>query len=221
MNTLIDVLYEDNHLLVVNKPSGLLTQPSGTEQDSLEQRAKEWIKVTYQKPGNVFLEAVHRLDKPASGIIVFGRTSKALSRLNESIRDKKTVKTYLALVEGRPPKESGELENYMVHDDYHAQIVSKSYPQAKIARLSYKTVKQFNDRTLLEINLETGRYHQIRLQLAEIGCPIIGDTKYGAKVLYTGSGIALHHGRLQFPHPVKQEIMTIEAPLPADFNKLL
>lgn len=215
----IDVLYEDNHLLVVNKPAGLLTQPSGTEQDSLERRAKLWIKEKYQKPGNVFLEAVHRLDKPASGIVVFGRTSKALTRLNAAIRDKRTQKIYYALVEGHPPAQEGILEDYIVHDEFHAQVVAKGSPEAKIARLSYKVIKQNKTTTLLEIELETGRYHQIRLQLSAIGCPIVGDLKYGSKRKLGFDAIALHHTRLQIPHPTQNNIMIFEAPLPTNFSE--
>src|SRR5215204_526225 len=125
-------LFEDNHLLVLNKPAGLLTQPSGTEQESLEQQAKAWIKIVYHKPGQVFLEAVHRLDKPVSGIVVFGKTSKALSRLNASIRDKQTKKLYYAWVEKRLSLSEGVLEHYLIHDDFQAQIVSADHPQAKL-----------------------------------------------------------------------------------------
>lgn len=210
----MQILYEDNHVLVLNKPAGLLTQPSGTEQDSLETQAKEWIKITYKKPGNVFLEAVHRLDKPVSGIVVFGRTSKALSRLNESIRDKKTIKGYYAIVEGQLSALEGTLEHYMIHQDFYAEIVNAKHPQAKLARLSYKVIKTYKDLSLVEIHLETGRYHQIRLQFSSIGCAIFGDKKYGSTKSFLYDGIALHHYKLSFPHPVKNEIINIEVPLP-------
>lgn len=208
----IEILYEDNHLLILNKPAGLLTQPSGTEQDSLEKQAKEWIKSKYNKPGNVFLEAAHRLDKPVSGIVVFCKTSKALSRIHEAIRNKKTRKTYYALVEGSPPEKEGTLENYMVHDDFSAQIVAPNHPKGKLARLHYKTIKTKDQISCLEIHLETGRYHQIRLQLSEIGCPILGDKKYGSTIPFSGNEIALHHFRLEMPHPVKNDSLLIEAP---------
>jgi 23S rRNA pseudouridine1911/1915/1917 synthase len=211
----IEVIYEDNHILVVNKPGGLLTQPSGTDQESLEQRAKEWVKITRQKPGNVFLGAVHRLDKPVSGVVLLGCTSKALSRLSESIRNRKTQKTYLALVEGCPREKEGELRDYMIHDEYRAQLVDRGYPGAKSARLTYKVIERRGETSLLEIDLDTGRYHQIRLQLSSIGCPILGDVKYGSKtVLEGGDRIALHHFRFECPHPITKELIVFEAPIP-------
>ncbi len=198
----LEPIYEDNHQIVFNKPSGLLTQPSGTEQDSLEAIAKHWIKEKYKKPGNVFLEAVHRIDKPVSGIVLFARTSKALTRLNESIRDKKSKKTYLTLVEGIVKTDNAVLEHYLIHDDFHASISSPADPQAKIARLHYNVVKHYATCTLLEIALETGRYHQIRVQLAAIGHPILGDVKYGSTIPFAVGKIALHHSQLVIPHPV-------------------
>lgn len=210
-------LYEDNHLLVLNKPSGLLTQPSGTEQDSLEQQAKSWLKEVYHKPGQVFLEAVHRLDKPVSGIVVFSKTSKALSRLNASIRNKHMRKTYWAWVENAPPDDQGILEHMLVHDDFHSRVVSTGHPEGKPARLTYRVLQRKENRTLLEIELETGRYHQIRLQLSAIGCPVWGDQKYGSQQVYEPHAIALHHKRLQLPHPISQELLTFEAPLPVRF----
>lgn len=222
MSTKLNVLYEDNHLLVVNKPAGLLTQPSGTDQDSLEAQAKAWIKETYQKPGLVFLESVHRLDKPVSGIVVFGRTSKALSRLNASIRDKKTQKYYYALIQGKVPSSTGSsegrLEHYMIHDEFRAQIADRKNPEAKLARLYYRVIQQTEHVSLLEIELDTGRYHQIRLQLSTIGCPIVGDVKYGSQLPFVGEGIALHHFKLRIPHPVKTDVMLFEAPLPPSFE---
>lgn len=214
---MIDVLYEDNHLCIVNKPAGLLTQPSGTAQDSLETQVKVWIKEVRQKPGNVFLEAIHRLDKPVSGVVVFAKTSKALSRLNASMRQKETAKTYVALVEGSLNSPQGILEHYLVHDEFQAQVVSKNHPQAKFARLSYKVLKEFSQKSLLEIQLETGRYHQIRVQLAAIGHPIIGDAKYGSRISLEQGIIALHHRQLQIPHPITGDLIVIEAPLPLLF----
>ena len=140
-------LYEDNHLLVLNKPAGLLTQPSGTEQNSLEQQAKAWLKAIYHKPGNVFLEAVHRLDKPVSGIVVFGKTSKALSRLNASIRAKQARKIYWAWVEGSVSSDSGELEHFLLHDEFQAKVVEVHHPQGKLARLTYKVLQRRPGRT--------------------------------------------------------------------------
>lgn len=213
-------LFEDNHLLVLNKPSGLLTQPSGTEQDSLEQQAKIWLKKTYHKLGNVFLEAVHRLDKPVSGVVIFGKTSKALTRLNASIRAKQTRKIYWAWVEGELSSESGILEHFLIHDDFQAKIVEAHHPQGKKARLAYRILQRKKGRTLVEIELETGRYHQIRLQLSAIGHPIWGDRKYGGQAFYEAEAIALHHYSLQLPHPISQETLIFEAAPPKPFLAL-
>lgn len=209
----IDLLFEDNHQLIVNKPSGLLTQPSGTDQENLEALCKEWIKTSKQKPGNVFLEAVHRIDKPVSGIVLFARTSKALSRLNEAMRNKLSTKSYLAVVAGAPIKSETLLEHYLIHDEFQAQISDKNNPHAKLARLRYKVIRQESGLTLLEITLETGRYHQIRAQLSAIGLAIVGDAKYGSRINFNDA-IALHHYRLQIPHPITSQLQTFEAPLP-------
>ncbi|MFQ5728861.1 MAG: RluA family pseudouridine synthase [Waddliaceae bacterium] len=205
------VVYEDNHLLVVKKPSGMLTQPSGTLQENLEDLAKRWIKKKYRKKGNVFLEAVHRLDKAASGIVVFAKTSKALSRLTTAIRNRQVTKIYHAWVEGTPQSEEGILEHYLVHDDYKARVISKETNQAKPARLHYCILKKENNRTLLQVDLETGRYHQIRVQLAEIGCPIVGDVKYGAESKDSKGGIVLQHFRMEIPHPITKEKVAFQS----------
>jgi len=198
-------IYEDSHLLVLNKPAGLLTQPSGTNQESLEYFAKSWLKEKYQKPGNVFLEAVHRLDRPVSGIVLFAKTSKALSRLNSFVRGRQTKKIYEAWVEGTPRFESETLVDYLVHDDFSARISSQADPKAKEARLSYRILSKTEKYARLEIHLDSGRYHQIRIQLASMGCPIRGDQKYGAKEsfnFYLPEGIALHSRVLVIPHPI-------------------
>lgn len=197
------ILYEDNHLLAADKPAGWLTQPSGTDQDSLEDYCKRWLKEKYHKPGNVFLMAVHRLDKPVSGIVLFAKTSKALSRLNASMRAKQTIKVYYALVEGRPKIPEDTLEHYLLHGEYQALIAQSNDPGAKLSRLHYRVVKTFENRSLLEVTLDTGRYHQIRSQLSAIGHPIIGDDKYGGNQDYLPGCIALHHGHLEIPHPVQ------------------
>lgn len=204
----LDVLFEDNHLLVVNKPAGILTQPSGTDQDSIEAIAKDYLKKKYNKPGNVYLHAVHRLDKPASGIVLFAKTSKALSRLNEKIRSKDCEKIYTALIEGNLIPSEGVLEHYLLHDEHHTKVVSANTPGAKKAFLKYKTLSN----SLLEIELETGRYHQIRAQLAAQGCPIVGDTKYGSTQKLPHQAIALHHTRLMIPHPISGESVTFTSP---------
>lgn len=210
----LDVLFEDNHQLVLNKPSGLLTQPSGTEQESLESLAKNYIKTKYQKPGHVFLEAVHRIDKPVSGIVLFARTSKALSRLQAALREKKSEKIYLALVEGNVKQAEGTLEHYLVHDDFRATLSDARDAKAKWACLHYRVVRRDEGVTLLEIVLETGRYHQIRVQLAAIGHPIVGDGKYGSRIAFRPDAIALHHYRLKVPHPITGEMQLFEAPAP-------
>ncbi len=216
-----EILYEDNHLLVVNKPAGLLTQPSGTKQDNLEDLCKLWIKETYHKPGNVFLEAVHRLDKPVSGIVIFGRTSKALTRLNASIREQKFNKTYSAIVEGIPEPSEGILEHFLVHDDYQSRVVKQGTPEAKLCRLRYRLLRSNQKHSLLEIILETGRYHQIRAQLAESGHPIVGDAKYKSREAYLPDSIALVHSALRFPHPITGNPIEIHIPLSEAMLNLL
>lgn len=213
-NPPFEILFEDNHLLVVNKPAGMLTQPDNTGQDSLEVLAKAWIKERDKKPGNVFLGTVHRLDKPVSGVVLFARTSKALSRLNEAMRNKQSHKTYLATVEGILTPPQGTLEHYLTHDSHQASISHQNNPEAKLARLHYKVVSQQDELTLLEIILETGRYHQIRAQLSAIGHPIVGDGKYGSRKRFREGAIALHHYRLQVPHPITGLLQTFEAPVP-------
>lgn len=236
----LEVLYHDNHLLAVNKPAGLLTQPSGTDKDNLEDRSKVWIKETKGKPGNVFLHAVHRLDQVVSGIVLFACTDKALSRLNADMRAHKFTKIYHAVVSGTPPQTEGSLRHFLTHDDYRAKIASEGNPEAKECLLDYRilsssvgrvtspgasftpgevtrptTGKIPGEYTLLEIQLHTGRYHQIRAQLAAIGCPILGDEKYGSKIKLPDGAITLHHARLGIIHPVTKQELVIEAPYPA------
>jgi 23S rRNA pseudouridine1911/1915/1917 synthase len=210
---MIEVLYEDNHLLIVNKLAGILTEPSGTEQDSLLDQCKLYIKQKYQKPGNVFLGIVHRLDKPACGIVCFAKTSKSLSRLNQSMRERKYNKTYTAIIENKPTRESDVLEHYLIHDDYKAVVSNKSNPQAKYCKLSYKILKKMENNYLLEIILDTGRYHQIRAQFSAIGCPILGDQKYGSSQVFKNkNSIALQHTHFEMQHPVTNALIVIEIP---------
>lgn len=211
----IDALYHDNHLLAANKPAGLLTQPSGTDKDNLEDRAKAWIKEVKNKPGNVFLHAVHRLDQVVSGAVLFACTDKALSRLNADMRAHRFTKIYHAVVSGMPPQTEGSLRHFLIHDDYRAEIAREGDPDARECLLDYKVLKSSENRALLEIQLHTGRYHQIRAQLATIGCPILGDEKYGSKTKLPGGAIALHHMRLTVIHPVSKTEIVIEAPYPA------
>lgn len=215
----LEILYEDNHLLVVNKPAGLLTQPSGTDHMNLEELCKSWIKEKYHKPGAVFLEAIHRLDKPVSGIVVFAKTSKSLSRLQAFVRSKTMQKIYYAIVEGFVKQKEKTLEHYLIHGDYKAHLSTQEKERSKKSRLHYQLVKSLQELSLLEISLETGRYHQIRAQLSAIGHPILGDTKYGSHVNLPSDVIALHHYKLQIPHPTKEIIMKFQAPLPTFWSQ--
>lgn len=208
------ILFADNHLLAVNKPTGLLSQDSGTGLRNLEDWAREWVRVDKNKEGAVFLNAVHRIDKGVSGIVLFARTSKALTRLNEDIRKRNCRKIYHALVEGNPPKPSDTLVHWLSHENQRADFCKEGDAGAKRAVLSYRTIRQANNLTLLEVDLETGRYHQIRAQLSSIGCPIAGDEKYGAKKRLEGRAIALHHTRLEITHPTLKTPQIIEASYP-------
>jgi 23S rRNA pseudouridine1911/1915/1917 synthase len=197
-------LYEDNHLLAFFKPKGLLTQDSGTGEPNLEEMAKEWVKVHYQKKGEVFLHAVHRLDRPVSGIVLFARTSKSLSRLNAAMRGNKFVKIYRAWVEGEVPGE-GVLVSKLSHGEKKAFFSE----DGKLSELKYKTLEVAQGKSHVEIQLQTGRYHQIRAQFQQIGHPIIGDAKYGSRFASFEGGIALCHTRLEFPHPVGGKMVVI------------
>jgi len=212
LNTFI--LYADNHLLAVNKPAGLLTQDSGTGLRNMEDWAREWVRVDKNKEGNVFLNAVHRIDKAVSGVVLFARTSKALSRLNEDIRNRNCKKIYHAWVEGVPENPSGELIHWLKHEHHRAEVCTEGAKGAQRAVLRYQTLKKQGRLSLLEVDLETGRYHQIRAQLATIGCPIAGDEKYGAKQISRQGEIALHHAHLEVTHPTTREWVGIKAPYP-------
>ena len=208
------IVYVDNHLLCLDKPGGLLTQPSGTDRDSLEAWGKAWVKEEYHKPGAVFLEAVHRIDTPVCGLVLFARTSKALSRLNEAIRNGECTKEYRALVAGVPKAPQAELRNWLTHDDHLARIVPKGTPNAHLATLQYELLERRPNKTsLLKVLLGSGRYHQIRVQLSHAGFPIAGDSKYGAKLAYREGCIALQHYRLTVPHPISKELLTFTSAL--------
>jgi len=209
-----DILYVDNHLLAVNKPAGLVTQPSDAHDDSLEGRAKAWVQKAFHKPGAVFLEAVHRIDRPVSGVVLFARTSKALSRLNAGQRQRQMTKLYWAVVTGRPPAPAGRLEHWLVHDSHQARCVDGPGGEARQAILEYRLVRAEAGLALLEVTLLTGRYHQIRAQFARIGLPLLGDRRYGAASDLPGGAIGLHHRALTFQHPVKDESIEIVAPCP-------
>lgn len=212
------VLYEDNHLIVVNKSSSEIVQGDKTGDKPLVETVKEYIKEKYHKPGNVFLGVVHRLDRPVSGAVVFARTGKALARLNDMFRTKDVHKTYWAIVANKPAAPEGELVNWLVRNEQQnkSYAYDKEVPQSKKAILSYRIIGQSDRYFLLEINLQTGRHHQIRCQLAKIGCPIKGDLKYGAPRSNPDGSISLHARRIRFTHPVSKADINITAPLPND-----
>ncbi len=217
----IRVLWEDNHLLGVEKPAGWLVQGDQTGDLTLSDWAKEYIKVRYKKPGDVFLGVIHRLDRPVSGVVVFARTSKALTRMNQLFKDRQVEKTYMCLVTDRPDPISGSLTHYIAKD--RSRNKSKAYEQlsnrakeagAKAAALDYELIGEMNARYLIKISPHTGRPHQIRVQMAELGCPILGDTKYGSDLAISDGSIFLHAQQLAFVHPVKKEPVRIVAYLP-------
>ena len=215
-----DILYEDNHLLIVAKRCGDLVQPDPSGESALEDQIKAFIKMRDAKPGEVFLGVVHRIDRPVSGAVVFAKTSKALVRLNEMIREGRIRKVYWALTENRPVPESGELRHYILRDGRtnRSKAFDAPRPQAKEARLRYRVIGAGTRYTLVEVELLTGRHHQIRAQLAKIGCPIRGDLKYGARRSLPGGGISLHSRRVEFDHPVRREPVAVTAPVPAGDN---
>ena len=209
-----DVIYSDNHLLCLDKPGGLLTQPSGTDKASLEGQGKDWIRQQTGKPGNIFLEAVHRIDAAACGIVLFARTSKALSRLNQSLRDGDCRKEYRVLVEGCPRQRHCVLRDLIVHDEGMARIVGEDESKALEARLEYWVLEETGNFALMKVLLGSGRYHQIRAQLAHIGNPIVGDRRYGAHSRFGGNGaIALQHYCLTIKHPVSRNEMRFQSKL--------
>lgn len=207
----LEVLYEDNHLIAVWKPAGLLTQGDATGDPNLMDEVKTYLKEAYQKPGNVFLGLLHRLDRPVQGVVLFAKTSKGASRLSAQIRERSIKKIYHALVEGTPPQPSGALIHYLVHDKNTntAHAYDTPRPDAQRAELSYRTLENHDNQTLLEIELGTGRHHQIRAQLAHIGCPIVGDVKYGATNPLPDRSIALAAVSLTFTAATTGESITI------------
>lgn len=219
----MEVLYEDNHIIIVNKAVGEIVQGDKTGDTPLSEILKQWIKEKYAKPGNVFCGVVHRIDRPVSGTVIFAKTSKALSRLNQMLREGKIHKTYYALVEGKPSEPAGRLEDMLVSDGR----TNKTYrarpgqADAKKSVLEYSTVAEGERYTLLEVKLLTGRKHQIRAQLSLLGHPIKGDLKYGARRSNRDGGISLHARRIEFEHPVSHIPISVEAPLPAEMAKIL
>ena len=213
-----DILYEDNHIMVVNKRCGALVQPDRESDDALETEIKAMIKVRDHKPGDVFLGVVHRIDRPVSGAVLFAKTSKALTRLNEMIRNGEIHKRYWAITEAVPNPEEGSLTHYIVRDGRtnRSRAYDKPKTDGKKAQLNYKMLGCSTRYTLVEVELLTGRHHQIRAQLSKIGCPIKGDLKYGAKRSNPDGGISLHSRKVEFLHPVRKEMMSITAPTPKD-----
>lgn len=211
------VVYEDNHIIIVNKTASEIVQGDKTGDTPLSETVKHYLKEKYQKPGNVFIGVTHRLDRPVSGLVVFAKTSKALSRLNEMFKNGNVKKTYWAVVKNRPPQEEGILEHWMVRNEKQnkSYAYDKERPQSKKAILNYRLIAASDNYNLLEVDLKTGRHHQIRCQLAKMGCPIKGDLKYGFPRSNPDGSICLHARSIRFIHPVSKEFIEVEAPLPA------
>ena len=222
----MNILYEDNHIIAVNKTCNEIVQGDKTGDTPLSETVKAYIKAKYNKPGEVFLGVPHRLDRPTSGVVLFARTSKALTRLNEMFREKSAIshqpsairKTYWAIVQGTPKLPEARLENWLKRNEKQNKsfIAKPDTKDAKQAVLTYKTLVRGEHYSLLEINLETGRHHQIRCQLAAIGCPVKGDLKYGARRSNPDGGICLHARQIEFIHPVSKQNISITAPTPDD-----
>ena len=214
----LQILHGDNHLIVVNKRIGDIVQGDKTGDKPLSEVVKEYIKDKYNKPGEVFLGVVHRLDRPTTGIVVFARTSKALTRMNELFSNRETQKTYWAIVKNKPKKNEDKLVHFIKRNEKNntSKAHIKEVPDSKLASLDYKIFKELNNYFALEINLHTGRHHQIRAQLSAIGSPIKGDLKYGFDRSNPDGGIHLHARKLVFIHPVSKETIEIIAPTPSD-----
>ena len=212
------VLYEDNHIIAVNKSSSEIVQGDKTGDQPLSETIKLYLKEKYNKPGDVFLGVVHRLDRPVSGVVLFAKTSKALTRLNEMFRTQEIKKTYWAIVKEKPEQPEARLEHYLTRNEKQNKSMAYDKPRsdAKKAALSYRMIAQSDTYYLLEVQLETGRHHQIRCQLAKMGCPIKGDLKYGFPRSNPNGGISLHARSVEFIHPVSKEFIQLTAPLPTD-----
>ncbi len=210
------IVYEDNHIIVVNKTASEIVQGDKTGDEPLSERLKSYLKVKYNKPGNVFIGVTHRLDRPVSGLVVFAKTSKALSRLNAMFQTKEVKKTYWAIVTAAPPQEEGELVHYLVRNEKQnkSYAYDRERPESKRAILHYRLLAHSERYWLLEVDLQTGRHHQIRCQLAKMGCPIKGDLKYGAPRSNPDASICLHARQIRFIHPVSKEMINLTAPLP-------
>ncbi len=214
----MDIVYEDNHIIVVNKHSGEIVQGDKTGDKPLVETVKEYLKEKYAKPGNVFLGIPHRLDRPVSGLVIFAKTSKALSRLSTMFRDGEVHKTYWAITKNTPVPSEGTLTNWLTRNEKQNKSYAYDHevPNAKKAILKYKTLTRSQNYSLIEINLLTGRHHQIRCQLGHIGCPIKGDLKYGAQRSNADGSISLLSRYVDFIHPVSKEHISLTSPLPED-----
>ncbi len=214
----MQVVYEDNHIIIVNKESGEIVQGDKTGDRPLADKVKAYIKEKYAKPGEVFLGVVHRLDRPVAGLVVFARTSKALTRLNDMFRNNEVHKTYWAITKQRPAEMEGMLTHWLVRNEKQnkSYAYDRERPNSKKAILKYKVVGASDNYTLIEVNLLTGRHHQIRCQLAKMGCPIRGDLKYGAKRSNPDGSISLLARSISFVHPVSKKTIFVEASLPSD-----
>jgi len=214
----LQILHEDNHIIVINKRVGDIVQGDKTGDKPLSEVVKEYIKDKFNKPGEVYLGVVHRLDRPTTGIVVFARTSKALIRLNELFKNRETQKTYWAIVKNKPSQNEANLVHFLKRNEKNntSKAHIKEVPESKMASLDYKIIKELNNYFALEINLHTGRHHQIRVQLSAIGAPIKGDLKYGFDRSNPDGGIHLHARKLAFIHPVTKENIQIVAPTPND-----
>lgn len=213
------ILYEDNHLVIVNKKAGEIVQGDKTGDTPLSDIVKDWLKEKHNKPGNVYLGVVHRLDRPVSGVVLFAKTSKALPRLNKMFAEHNKVnKTYWAIVQNRPQEPQGTLTHWLTRQEKNntARAYDREVPGSKKAVLDYELIASGDKYHLLEIHLHTGRHHQIRCQLAKIGCPIKGDLKYGAPRSNPDGSISLHARTLTLEHPVNHEIISVTAPVPDD-----
>lgn len=210
------VVYEDNHIIVVNKIASEIVQADKTGDTPLSETVKQYLKEKYQKPGNVFLGVTHRLDRPVSGLVIFAKTSKALTRLNEMFRAGEVKKTYWAVVKNAPKESEGELVHFLVRNEKQnkSYAYDKEVPNSKKAVLDYRLIGRSENYYLLEVDLKTGRHHQIRCQLAKMGCPIKGDLKYGSPRSNPDGSICLHARRVRFVHPVSKELIELKAPLP-------
>jgi 23S rRNA pseudouridine1911/1915/1917 synthase len=225
----LDILLEDGPLLAVNKPSGIITQGAPRGVDGLVDLAKQFLRQKYNKPGNVYLGIPHRLDRPVSGVVVFSRNSKCAARLAEQFAQRQVKKIYWAVLERPPAEATGTLVDwiYRIPDQPRVEIATESTPGARRAELSYRTLATRRGRALIEVELQTGRMHQIRIQFASRGCPVVGDAQYGAKTTFAGAtsgerdgAIALHARSLTLLHPVRYDPVTIVAPAPAAWREL-